>query len=312
MTARPEDIKFGQAVAALAGMEAAHVDRANELRKLIKDKKDVVIFWDVDHPDAIEISSPLSISNVGQVLRGVIDSERVFAISTQALNQTPFIFNIPIFNHHIYRQFEDPSALLVSLLVKACRNRSPFGLQNYTPEGTVPRKIVLKNSKERRPVCDAIANILVKAAIPDQLNNLATQAVDEMLMNAIFDAPVRGTETYKRKLDRASEFNLSGRETVEVEFANVPGYFAICVRDSFGSLKKDSVLQYIRKDYEKSEYKVSDKDPGAGLGVYGMIQSGLSIVFCARTNIKTEVMLFLPQVTGMKGFRKGFRFFSFI
>lgn len=315
VSARPEDEQFGQAVAKHAGFEFAKVDRATELRKILKEKKDVVLLWDIDHPEAIEISSPLSISNIGQAIRGVVPPEQVFVISTNPLNSTPYIFNLPVFSHHIYRQYKDPAALIVSFLVKACRQKSGcFGLQNYMPEGQAPKKLTIKHSRERRPVIEAIHKIMEKAGIPDQLNAIATQSVDEMLMNAIFDAPVRGSggETYRRKVDRAAEFVLKEKEVVELEFGNCEGYYAICVRDQFGSLKKDTVLGFIRKDYEKTEYKIKENDPGAGLGVYGMLQSGLSIVFAARPNIKTEVMLFLPQVKGMKTFRSSFRFFSFI
>ncbi len=316
VSARPEDELFGKAVADMAKMEFAKAARHTDLRKIIKEKKDVVIFWDVDHPEAIEISSPLSISNIGQVLRGVVPAEQVFVISTNPLNSTPYIFNLPIFSHHIYRQFEAPAPQLASFLVKACKSKAgAFGLVNYLPEGQAPRKITLKHSRERRAVIEALSKIMEKAGIPTQLNAIATQAVDEMLMNAIFDAPIRGSnnETYRRKVDRAADFVLKDREMVEIEFANCEGYYGICVRDQFGSLKKDSVLQYIRKDYEKTEYKVKEGgDPGAGLGIYGILQGGLSLLFAARANNRTEVMLFLPQVTGMKNFRKSFRFFSFV
>lgn len=309
---REEDAKFGELVASLSDMKSLNVTRQSELRRALKEESDAVVFWDIDHPGAIEVSSPLSISNIGNVLRGNLDASRIFVITNEPLNSTPYVFNFPIFGHHLYRQYGGPAPHLYSYLVKACRDKFPHGLEYFMPKGVQPKTIVLKNSRERRALSEAILNILTNASTPPQVAQLASQATDELLMNAIFDAPTQGGETYKRKLERNSEFDLSPREQVTLQFANSPGYFGICVRDQFGALKKDLVLGFIRKDYEKQEYKVKEDDPGAGLGVYGILQGGLSMLFACQPNHFTEVMIFLPQVTSMKQFRQQFRFFSFV
>jgi hypothetical protein len=312
VTDRDEDARFGETVAEIAGLTPFQAKRHNELRKLIKDNPDCVIFWDIDHKDAAEVSSPLSISNVGNVLRGTIESERIFVLSTQPLNTTPYVFNIPIFGHHIYRQYAHPAPQMYAALVRACRDNSPFGLAFYLPKNNVPKKIVLKFARERRALVEAIQNLLTKANLPPNLCSLASQATDELLMNAIFDAPYQDGKHYKRQIERSADFELKGRESVELEFSATAGFIGICVRDNFGALKKDVVLGYIRKDYEKQDYKVKEDDPGAGLGVYGILQSGMSMLFACKPNVRTEVMIFIPAVTSMKQFRTQFRFFSFV
>ena len=71
-------------------------------------------------------------------------------------------------------------------------------------------------------------------------------------------------------------------------------------------------MSYIRRNYEKQDYKMRDTDPGAGLGLYGVLQSGLSLLFITRPASRTEVILFFPVLKSFKNFRTSFRFFSFI
>jgi hypothetical protein len=154
-------------------------------------------------------------------------------------------------------------------------------------------------------------------AAPPQVQTLAVQTTDELIMNAVFDAPFKkdsggAGNFYRRPIERNQDFPLTGREEVEIELAFCKSYFAIQVRDHFGSLKKDAVLQYIRRDYETTAYKAQDSDPGAGLGIYGILQSGLSLVFASKEGEKTEVTIFVPVIKSMKAFRSAFRLFGFL
>jgi hypothetical protein len=310
---RKEDILFGTKLGILAQVPFFGIDNFRKLKLVLKDHPKAAVFWDVDHPDATQISHPLSISNVGQVVGSVCQPGRVFVISSEALNKSPFIFNMPIFNHHLYRQYGDPAAQVTASLAKAAMTGVPFGLDRYVPSGVDPKRIVIKNSGERRKVLEAIERIFTTLTAPANLLTLAIQATDELIMNGVFDAPCRGgVDYYRRKTDRSQDFTLEPKEHVELELAFCKSYFAICVRDQFGSLKRDTVLQFIRKDYEQTEYKVREGDPGAGLGIYGILQSGLSLIFASRANQKTEVILLVPVVKSMKAFRSGFRFFSFM
>jgi len=51
-------------------------------------------------------------------------------------------------------------------------------------------------------------------------------------------------------------------------------------------------------------------DHGAGLGLSGTIQAGLSLIFITRPGQRTEVLLFFPKAVTFKSFREGFRFLS--
>ena len=102
------------------------------------------------------------------------------------------------------------------------------------------------------------------------------------------------------------------KEHVSVELAETEDYIGICVADKFGSLKKSLVLKFLGKDYQSTEYVPRTDDPGAGLGILGIIQSGLSLLFVSKPGVRTEVMLFFPRSPNYKQFKMGFRFVSLL
>src|SRR5690606_17614161 len=127
--------------------------------------------------------------------------------------------------------------------------------------------------------------------------------IGELVMNCIFDAPVddKGVQ-FKKHLDRSQNLVLSSHEAVEIQIAFSDQYFGICVADQFGTLKKETVLRFIRQDFKNSEFKMEGEKKG-GLGLNGIIQSGLSLLFICRPKVRTEVMLFFPRVKNFRDFR---------
>jgi hypothetical protein len=94
--------------------------------------------------------------------------------------------------------------------------------------------------------------------------------------------------------------------------ASSDDYVGVCVSDQFGSLKKQMLMGFLSKDYHSEDYVLRKGDPGAGLGLHGIVQSGLSLLFLCKPGIRTEVMIFFAKGASYKSFRSGFRFFSVI
>src|SRR4051794_33174341 len=105
VSARPVDILFCQKIARHEGMEVILVRKGSELRHALNESIESVVFWDVDHPSAIVALHPLSIQSVTSVLQKHGKAERTFVVSDNPLNTMPYLFNVPSFNHHIYRRY---------------------------------------------------------------------------------------------------------------------------------------------------------------------------------------------------------------
>ena len=310
---RPEDIAFGQTIAGSNGMKFISATTVSEVERLRNEYPDMVVLWDVDHAKAAIAGDPTSVKLVGKALMEALPPDRVFAVSDKPLKETPHLFGIPAFGHHLYRQFNDPAAPISSWLTQACVRDEPFGLVNYLPPETKIQKLKLSRSGQRASVVGAVQNVFTKKGIPPRLVSLVVQAVDELLMNALFDAPMNAQgERYRRMVTRSDDFELNEVETVNLEMGETERYIAVSVSDRFGSLDKDVVLNFIRKDYSKENYQVQDDSPSAGLGIYAILGSGLSLLFISRYKTRTEVILFFPVVDNFRSFRESFRFFSFI
>jgi hypothetical protein len=170
---------------------------------------------------------------------------------------------------------------------------------------------MITRAGHKRSAVDAVQNIFVSQDVNSRLSALVAQAVDELIMNAIFDAPVLPNGMpLRRGTDRAADFELIQQEHVTLEVASTDDYVGISVGDQFGSLKKGVLMSFLGRDYHDEAYVPRKNDPGAGLGLNGIVQTGLSLIFACKPGVRTEVMIFFKKDATYKEFRGGFRFLS--
>ncbi len=301
---REEDAEFARFVAATNGMTLFIALTPEQIDNVVTANPQCVIFWEADGNNT---------SAVANALNNGIQPMRVFAITDNPLNTYPNLIKLQVFSHHIFRRFEGPARVLIAKLAASVLLPSSFGLERYFPEGVVVQQIELKRSSHKRAAVEAMQNFFTKQNVNSRLAALVAQATDELIMNAIFDAPVLPNgQPSRRGLDRSTDFELSPKETVQVRVASGGGYVGISVTDHFGSLKKNVLLNFLGKDYHDEAYVLRKGDPGAGLGLHGIIQSGLSLLFVTKIETITEVMMFFNKEGSYKDFRQGFRFLSFI
>jgi hypothetical protein len=312
-----EDEKFIEQVAKTNGMVYSHQSDLAEVRKQLITEPQSVVFWNVGSKIKLLKRSNTATqeqiqTEVSQVLREFLPAKRIFLLSDTEFSEVPAIADSTAFGHFWMRRFEGVSETLLSRLVHACFLQSPFDFSGYLPLDAQAKKIELKDSSQREPICKAIENTLQKKGIPDRISNLVTYALDELLMNAIYDAPLddRG-QHYRLNSPRSQTLLLEGKERVSLEYWLGENFGAICVNDAFGSLQRTAVQRFIKKDYKQVEYEATTR-VGAGLGIYGVLQSGLSLFYAVQPGKETKAILFFPVTKQYKEFRKAFRFFGFI
>jgi hypothetical protein len=301
---REEDLTFCQSIAKRYGLSFHSATTAAEAKSFLLDHPQTLVFWDVDQMK----TAP----TIGHALIETISADRVVAVSDKPFNSSPHLFKVPAFNHYMFRRYDERAQEVYAKIGMACINPDSFGLFRYLPEDTPIQKIVLKQAAQRRAVIEAINNIFTKRGGNSRLVSMITRTSDELLMNAIFSAPTDSAgKRYRYALDRESDFKLTGKEEVTVELASTEKYIAVSIADQFGSLKRDVMLPILQRDYVKKSYKAPEGE-GAGLGIYGIMQSGQSLLFVSKAGVRTEVILLFPVVATVVEFRNSFRFFSFI
>jgi hypothetical protein len=132
-----------------------------------------------------------------------------------------------------------------------------------------------------------------------QIESIA-QCVDELVMNALYDAPVdaRGARLFEGVSVKRRITMRTDRE-VAVEYAFDGARFAVAVRDAFGRLERGTVLRHLYKGLHASD-KVESKAGGAGLGLYLMASTASALSFTVRPGGLCEAVCLFER-TGRTG-----------
>lgn len=307
---REDDLAFCGKLAKAVNFTFSYVPSRDQLKSFLIDHPECVVFWDCDHAEAGNEKSPKSVAAIGKILKDLGKPLKIFAITDKPINQYPYLFKAPVFGHHIFRRYQEPALQLYATIVQSLFVNYPFGLNRFFPEGTANQKVVLTASKQKGPAVQAVQNVLGKMGVTNRLTGIVAQAIDELIMNAIFDAPHEDGEALRKSLPRSEAFLFSPGEEVWLEMMMSDKYIGICIADGYGTLKKDVILGFLRKNYQEENY--TNKKGGGGLGLNEIIHSGLSVLFICKPNTRTEVMLFFPRAGNYKEFREGIRFVSLI
>jgi hypothetical protein len=302
---RGVDVQLAQFIASQTGLKCNTLSRPQAIQEFLLEHQQTVVLWDTeDFRETVGLA---------KILYGRIPPHRLFAVTNGPLNQYPHLFDFPIFGHHLQRRFMEPAPELYTRLAVAALTPAPFGVARYFPKGTATQKITLRRSSHKGAAVEALGRFLAKRGIASRLAQLGAQAADELVMNAIFDAPVDAEGRHvRREIDRNADFELKPETGVDIEIASADAYTGISVADTYGSFKRTMLMNLLKKDYQERAYVVRNEERGAGLGVHGLIQAGLSILFVCKPGFRTEVMVFFPNYKSHREFRAGPRFLSIL
>jgi hypothetical protein len=262
---------------------------------------ETVVFWNAKNAGA---SIGLS-----ELLPQRVDPKRIFVITERELASYPHLHDRGVFAHHLQRRFLDPATEVYSRLVATC-TEPPGGLRIVFAEDVKVNSVTIRNANHKRATIEAIQKVLETRGASGRLAATIAQALDELLLNAIFDAAVN-TEKGKERHEgpRNIDFELSKSEEVSVAFGASPTYMAVCVSDFFGSLRRASV-SFALRPYFQGQPQTSDAALPKGLGLHGILKSGIRLAINVKPGVRTDAILFIPFVPSYKDFRSSFRFFS--
>jgi hypothetical protein len=305
MSSRDDDYAFGRSVSKELERELVFVSTQAEAKKMFSEYPNSAIL--IDAEDGAQFES------LAKGLSRSIPRSRMAVITDKPLQNYPALFENPIYGHHVVRRYNDTTSQLFSRILAASMTPKVTGLERLfpNPSAVLVQKIQLGLSSHKKPAVEAVRNFLIKLGTTERLATQIARACDELLMNAIFDAPVLKDGTrYRRDSDRTKPFEIEGGVTLA--FAEAKDYAAISVSDNFGSLEREQILFSLQKDYQQKAYPVRNTGASPALGIHSIVKSGLTLVFFARPKLNTEVILFFPKVSNYREFQKSFSFFGII
>lgn len=242
-----------------------------------------------------------------------VNPNTIHFISSDNLERVHYLIQSPLFGHFILRNFSDPkkSGQHYGRLVKSTLGDRAFGLDKLLKAGTKIQVVKLNYSSQKQDAVEAVKNYLLAAKFQSRMATVVANAVDELLMNAMFDAPVDDLgKPLLSATSRTTVLKLEGKNAVEMHVGYDGTYVGISAIDYFGSMDKVKLLTHISKIYTEEEYKVRTSIAGAGIGLATVFRSGGSFFFVSESRVKTEVTVFFKRTENFREFKDQFRFIS--
>ncbi len=160
-----------------------------------------------------------------------------------------------------------------------------FGAEKYLLWGTDLHETIVAHGSQRSELVGRIAQQVRARGQSARVASMAMLVADELLSNAVHNAPVDAAGVHYRKdLPRDQELELDERHQVRVRWGCDARYIAIEVGDKFGSLDRETVLASLAKK------DVRDSGGGAGMGVALAYRSCDHLVFNLAPGKRTEII----------------------
>ena len=165
-----------------------------------------------------------------------------------------------------------------------------FGIEKYLPEGTPVHYVRLRDFTGRGQAIQAILDFAEASRMRRQVRNAIGTVCEELLMNALYDAPVddQGRQVFAQ-VDPHDRTTGQSPRPVSIRYAASEAHFVVAIRDRFGWLAKHTILAYIEKCIHSTN-QIDRKTYGAGLGVYLVANAAASYVVNVADGVATEVV----------------------
>lgn len=184
-----------------------------------------------------------------------------------------------------------------------------FGLEKLILWGTQIHSCLVGDYQEKSLCIAQVSEFAELMGVRRKYRESIEQCLDEMLMNALYDAPIdeQGRHIFA-EIPTKTRISLRVEQKVVVQFACDGTQFAISVRDSFGTLERATVLRYLHKCLH-NEQQIDRKVGGAGLGLYMMTNSSTEVFFNVLPGVATEAVCTF-HLESPKVQLEGFGFFN--
>ncbi len=172
-----------------------------------------------------------------------------------------------------------------------------FGIEKYLPEGTPVHYLRLHDFEGRGRAIDTVLDFAEGARIRRQIRTAIGSVCEELLMNALYDAPVddHGQQMFA-EVDPHDRTRTRSPRPVSIRYAATEHQFAVAVRDRFGRLAKNTILSYVNKCLTQPT-QIDRKTYGAGLGLYLVANAAASYIVNVAFGIATEVVCTFDRAT---------------
>lgn len=286
-----ESIVKQQSIAKMAlggtGVELDIVQTADEARaKLDQSSYDIFVF----SKEFLDLT---------EYARSKNDKTRfVFVTSDDIPNYVPILLGHSLVPNVVSRDENDRQFTIKNYVTTISKLASGnyFGLEKYIAWGVEVKQMEVAASSQRTELIQKMDEYFAKAGVRAANRGRCSVVAEELLMNAIYDAPKdsSGQPLYNHKA-RTEEVILHEVHRPIFRFATDGVLMAISIEDPFGGLDVRTLFRYLEKCYTSSgslNDGRADKG-GGGRGLHQIIENSDLVVFNVDLGKRTEVIALL-------------------
>lgn len=176
---------------------------------------------------------------------------------------------------------------MMMILRRLLRPQEPPPFGSYLHWGFTGFQEKIAGTTERDATVGKVSQFISKLGVPKRVSELYAELAHEMLMNAMFDAPVDPQGKPKYALDRKASLRLDEAEQPTLRLATDGARVVLQVVDPFGGLRRQHVFNGLARGLAGGEMDTSHG--GAGLGMVVCHNSTVAMIFDVVRGKKTEV-----------------------
>ncbi|MGE0173457.1 MAG: hypothetical protein AB7T49_11740 [Oligoflexales bacterium] len=181
-----------------------------------------------------------------------------------------------------------------------------FGIEKYLRNQTQVFRFPITGSPDRDPLNKHVAKFVEDLALGQNLSKTAYGISEELLMNAIYDAPMASRKEPYASTSRNSSMILKPEDYAELSFGCDGRILAIGVADPFGLLHPDTFARYLKKVLRRqdSHQLIDNKEGGAGLGFFKILFGSHSLIANVQSRKRTEIISLIDVTEQLRDFSK--------
>ena len=186
------------------------------------------------------------------------------------------------------RVFESPPrAWEILMVARRLVGAGPAPLAAYLDWGYASTELDVRSTADRDSAVTKIQEFVGALQLPKRVAEMFGELAHELIMNAMYDAPIDGQGRPKYAGDRKADIKLADNERPSVRVATDGSRLVLQVRDPFGRLERRHVFDGLARGLAGGE--MDQSHGGAGLGMMVCHNSSSAMFFDVVRGRSTEV-----------------------
>lgn len=218
-----------------------------------------------------------------------------------------YLVEAPALNHVLGRRdFESgPRAWELTMIARRLQGVAAPPLGAYLDWGFTALDIDVRATADRDAAAAKIQDFIGALQVPRRVAEMFAELGHELIMNAMYDAPIDAFGRVKYAGDRKAEIALADHERPVVRLATDGTRLALQVKDPFGRLERHHVFDGLARGLGggREREQMDQSHGGAGLGMTVCHNASSAMFYDVVPNRHTEVTALFELDVNLREFR---------